>query len=140
MMLGDKTALAVEQAEAGATAQFSHHRTGRMRHVSVERRAKEGEAAGYGRLHVGAKAKRSPRHFRHTGKTTVELDRVERTAGATSEFHRRLEHGVLRVALEKPVADQIVAWLLRRRAAPDVNQAIFGDARGARLGKAGDQH
>jgi hypothetical protein len=110
-----------------------------VRHIGVERRAEEGEAAGHGRLHVGAEAQRPPRHFRHAGKAAVELDGVECAPVAAAEFHRRLEHGVLGVALEEPVADQIVARLFREGAAPDVDQAVFGDASGARFRQARDQ-
>ena len=110
-----------------------------MRHVGVERRAEECEAAGHRWLHVGAEPERPPRHLRHAGKAAVELDCVERPAIAADEIQHRVEHGVLRVALEELVADQIIARLLRRCAAPDVNEAILGNACGLRLRKTGHQ-
>ncbi len=69
MMLGDAFALAVQQPGA-ALAQPANHRAGRVCHVAVERRAEEGEAAGYGWLHIRTEPKFSPRHLRHAGKTT----------------------------------------------------------------------
>ena len=140
MMLCDETALAIQQPELGAAAQLSHHRAGRMRHVGVERRAEERQPAGHRRLHVGAKAQRPPRHFRHAGKAAVELDGVELPAVAADEVHHRLEHGVLRVAFEELVAAQIVARLLRRRTAPDVNETILRYPRSLRLREAGQEH
>ena len=57
-----------------------------------------------------------------------------------AEIHHRPEHGVLRMALVKLVADQIIPRLFGRSATPDVNDAILGDAGGLRLRKAGHQH
>ena len=110
-----------------------------MRHVGVERRAKERQAAGHGRLHVGTKAERSPRHFRHAGKATIEFDRVERVAVAAGEVHHRLEHGVLRVTFEKLVADRDSRAALPPMRRPRCEQAMLGNAGGARLGQAGHQ-
>src|SRR5215203_7393267 len=109
MMLGDEAALAVEQAELAALAKASHHRDGGMRHVGVERRAEEGEPAGYRRLHVGAEPERAPRHLGHAGKAAIQLDSVEFLAVALDEVHDRLQHGVLRMAFIKLVADEIIA-------------------------------
>ena len=55
VMLGDKTALAIEQAEIAAGSKLAHHGNRRVRHVGVERRAEERQTAGHGRLHVAAK-------------------------------------------------------------------------------------
>src|SRR5258705_12671427 len=63
VMLGNESALAIEQAELAAFTQASHHRDGRMRHIGVDRRAEEGEPAGHGRLHVGTKPDRPPRNL-----------------------------------------------------------------------------
>ncbi len=138
-MLGDKTALAVEQTELGAAAKRADHRARRMRHVGVERRAEERQPAGHRRLHVRAEPQCPPCHLGYAGKAAVELDGVERAAVAADEIHHRFQHRILGVALEKLIADQIVARLFRRCAAPDVNQPILGDISGARLGEAGHQ-
>ena len=110
-----------------------------MRHVGVERRAEEGEAAGDGRLHVGPKAQRPPRHLRHAGKAAIELDRVEFLAVAADEIHHRLQHGILRMAFEELVAEEIIARLFGRGAAKRIDQAVLGDAGRARLGEVGHQ-
>src|SRR3954452_24193039 len=96
-----------------------------MGHVGVERRAKEGQTARHGRLHVRAKPHRPPRHFRHAWETTIELNGVEGLAIASDEIHHRSEHGVLRMALDELIAEQIVALLFRRCPAPHVNYPIF---------------
>ena len=140
VMLGDKAALAVQQAELAALAQLAHHRDRRVRHVSVERCAEEGEAAGDRRLHVGAEAQRSPRHLGHAGEAAVQLDRIEFPAVAADEIHHRFQHGVLRVAFIKLVAQQIVARLFRRGAAGRIDQAVFGNAGRARFRQRGQQH
>ena len=101
-----------------AVAQLAHHRAGRMRHVGVERRAEERQPAGHRRLHVGAEAQRPPRHLRHDGKAAIELDGVELPCRRRSTMSiTAFKHGVLRMAFVKLVADQIIARLLRRRAA-----------------------
>src|SRR5215510_4661571 len=104
-----------------------------MRHVAVEWRAEEGEAAGNGRLHVGPEAERAPRHLGYDGKAAIELDGVEFPAVAFHEVHDRLEHRILRMALEELVADQIVARLFGRGAAPRIDHAILGHAGSARF-------
>src|SRR5438105_2675849 len=111
MMLGNETALAVEQAELAALTQASHHRDGRMRHIGVERRAEEGEASGDGRLDIGSKAERSPRHLGYARKAAIQLDGVEFLAVALDKVHHRLQHRVLRMAFIKLVADEIIARL-----------------------------
>ena len=133
MMLGDKAALAVEQAEPCAAPQASHHRAGRMRHIGVERRAEEGEPARHGRLHVRAQAERSPRHLGYAGKTAIELDGVEFFAVTACEIHHRLEHGILRMALVKLVAQEVVARFLGGSAAKRIDQTVFGDPGRTRL-------
>ncbi len=122
VMFCHEAALAVEQAELGAAAQLAHHRAGCVRHVGVERRTVEGQAAGYRRLHVGAQPERSPRHFGNDGKAAVEFDRVECPAVAADHVEHGAKHGILRVAFVKLIADQIIARLLGRRAAVDVDQ------------------
>ena len=127
-MLGDETALAVEQAELAAVTQFPHHRAGRMRHVGVERSAEERQPAGHGRLHVGAEAECPPRHLRYAGKAAIQFDGVEFFAVALDQIHHRFQHRILRMAFVELVTHQIVARLFCRCAAPDIDQAILGHA------------
>src|SRR4029077_4998488 len=104
--------------------ELTHHRAGRMRHIGVERRAEEGEAASHRRPHIGTEAKRSPRHLRHAGQEAIELDRVEPLAVAADEIHYSFQHRILRVTLIKLVAQEIVARLLGGRAAEWIDEAV----------------
>ena len=96
-----------------------------MRHVGIERGAEERQPAGDGRLHVGAEAERSSRHFRHTRKAAVQFDGVELLAVAADEVHHGFQHGVLRMAFIELVAHQIIAWLFGRRAAARIDQPLL---------------
>src|SRR5579872_6574058 len=107
MMFGDEPALAIEQTERTASAEPPYHRAGRMRHIGVERCAKERQPAGHGRLDVRAQSQRPPRHLWHAGKAAIELDRIESLGVAAYQFRHRLEHRVLRVTFRELVALEV---------------------------------
>ena len=121
-----------------ASAQRVHHLGHGVRHVIADRPAAEGQPAKHRRRLLDRPADHPPRHLGHAGKARVQLHQIEIVRRHRVELERALEAHLHARRLVVAVAGHEVVRLMRRRAAPDIDDAALRHPAPPRFGQARD--